>query len=310
MSTIVNQYLDDVKNNLRLEAGDENEIMSELASHIEDEVRDLKRTGLEDDEAAHTCVSLLGSAKTVAHLIYEAHSQGSWWQALLASLPHILFGVIFILNWFQGIVPVLLTLLAVLAVAVYGWWRRKSTWLFSWLGYSLLPVIAAGLSLLYLPKGLAWVAVLVYVPLALFLMIKVVTRTIRRDWLHLSLMLMPMPVIISWFIIAEWNGNLDGNIIDRLTYYGPSIGASFLVLAFGVVTFVRIRRRWLKIAVLFLTGAITLSLISVYAAGQLSLMGLLLLMIFLGSIFLIPAWLDKGKRPGRWGKIFEHRPMS
>ncbi|HEX7476009.1 MAG TPA: hypothetical protein VF318_08605, partial [Dehalococcoidales bacterium] len=159
MSTIVNQYLDDVKNNLRLEAGDENEIMSELASHIEDEVRDLKRTGLEDDEAAHTCVSLLGSAKTVAHLIYEAHSQGSWWQALLASLPHILFGVIFILNWFQGIVPVLLTLLAVLAVAVYGWWRRKSTWLFSWLGYSLLPVIAAGLSLLYLPKGLAWVAV-------------------------------------------------------------------------------------------------------------------------------------------------------
>jgi hypothetical protein len=309
LSTIIAQYLNDVKSNLRLEAGDENEIMCELATHIEDEVQELRQNGLAEEEAATTCVSLLGSAKTLAHLIYEAHSQGSWRQALLSSLPHLTFGLIFILDWFHGIVPVLSTLLAVFAVAAYGWWRRKSTWPLTWLGYSLLPVIAAGLSLLYLPKALAWVAIIVYVPLSLFLMIRVVTKTIKNDWLHLSLMLLPMPVIICWFMIAEWNGSLNGNVFDRLSYYGPSIGVSFLGLAFGVVTFVRIRRRWLKIVVLFLTGVITLFLISIYASGQLSILGLLLLMLLLGSIFLLPAWLDRA-HSRRWARTFEHRSMS
>ncbi len=310
MSTIITQYLDDVKSNLRLEPGDENEVISELATHIEDEVQELKKTGLPDEEAASTCVNLLGSAKSVAHLIYEAHSQGSWRQALMASLPHLLFGLIFILNWFQGIVPVLSLLVATLSVTVYGWWRHKTTWLFTWMGYAFLPVIAAGLSLIYLPRALAWIAIVVYLPLALWLMIRVVSQTMKKDWLHLSLMLLPLPMIISWFAIAELNGRLEGSALDKLAYYGPSIGASFLVLAFGVITFVRIRRRWLKVSVLFLTGAITLSLVSVYTSGDLSIVGLLLLMLLLGSIFLIPAWLDNGVRSGHWGKIFEHKPMA
>jgi len=309
LSTIITEYLDDVKSNLRLEAGDENEIISELATHIEDEVQELKQNGLPEEEAASTCVRLLGSAKTVAHLIYEAHSQGSWRQALLASLPHIAFALIFILNWFQGIVPVLIVLVVILFVTAYGWWRRKSTWLFTWLGYSLLPVIATGLTLLYLPRGLDWVAVIIYVPMALYLMIRVATQTIKRDWLHLSLMLLPVPVVVAWFVIAHWNGKLEGNVFDRLSYYGPAIGSSFFALAVGVIAFVRIRRRWLKIAVLFLTGVITLSLVGIYTSGQLSFMGLLLLMLLLGSIFLIPAWLDKSVRTRRRGKLFAQRPQ-
>jgi hypothetical protein len=309
LSTIITEYLDDVKSNLRLEAGDENEVISELATHIEDEVQELKQNGLAEDDAASTCVKLLGSAKTVAHLIYEAHSQGSWRQALLASLPHMVFGLIFFLNWFNGIVSVLSILVIILCVTAYGWWRRKSTWLMTWLGYSLLPVIAAGLSLLYLPKAFAWVAVLVYLPMALYLMIRVFTQTIKRDWLHLSLMLLPVPLVIGWFVIAEWNGSLEGNVFERLSYYGTSIGVSFLALAVGVITFVRIRQRWIKIGVLFLTGVIALSLFGIYASGQLSIMGLLLLMLLLGSIFLIPAWMDSGVRSRRRGRIITHRPI-
>jgi hypothetical protein len=309
LSTIITEYLDDVKSNLRLEAGDENEVISELTTHIEDEVQELKQNGLAEEDAASTCVRLLGSAKTMAHLIYEAHSQGSWRQALLASLPHMVFGLIFCLNWFNGIVPVLSILVIILCVTAYGWWRRKSTWLFTWLGYSLLPVIAAGLSLLYLPRAFAWVAVLVYLPMALYLMIRVVTQTIKKDWLHLSLMLLPVPLVIGWFVIAEWNGSLEGNVFERLSYYGTSIGLSFLALAVGVISFVRIRRRWLKIAVLFLTGVIALALFGIYASGQLSIMGLLLLMLMLGSIFLIPAWMDSGVRSRRRGRIITHRPI-
>jgi hypothetical protein len=305
VSINVDEYLDSVKTNLRLEASDEKEIITELASHIEDEVQELKSSGLRDDEAAVACLRLLGSAKTLAHQIYEAHSRGTWRQALMASLPHLLFGIVFALNWWRGIGGVLVMLILMLGTTAWGWWHHKSFWLFPWLGYSLLPVIAAGLSLLYLPKALAWLAVLVYVPLAIWLMYRIVGRTIQQDWIHLSLMLMPMPIIISWFLVAQWHSDFSKSTFDLLYHYGPWIGVSFLALAVGVVTFVRIRRRWLKIAVLFNTGVIAMALICFYAFGRLDLETFLFMILFLSSIFLIPALLGKGVRSGKWGKIFE-----
>lgn len=310
MSTIIEEYLDDVKSNLRLEASDEREVIAELANHIEEEVQELKKSGLKDDEAVSTCIKFLGSAKTVAHLIYEAHSQGTWRQALMASLPHILFALIFILNWWRGIVPVLMVIILILSTTVYGWWRGKTTWIFPWLGYSLLPVIVAGLSLLYLPRTLTWVAFIVYIPLALWLILRVVRQTIKKDWIHLSLMLLPMPVIIGWFAVSGWRGSYDTDLLMRLSVHGPWIGISFLALSFGVVSFIRIRKRWLKIAVLFMTGIITTALIISYAWGRLSFVSLLLLIILLVSIFLVPALLKNGVRSGKWGKIFENHPMS
>jgi len=309
LSTIVQEYLDNVRSNLRLEPSDEQEVLSELATHIEDEIQDLKKTGLREEEAASVCIRLLGSAKTVARQIYEAHSQGTWRQALLACLPHLLFGLVFLLNWWRGIVPVLVMLVMVLSTTVYGWWHRRSSWLFPWLGYSLLPVVAAGLSLLYLPRGFAWLAVLIYLPLALWLLYRVVSQTIKKDWVYISLMLLPMPVIISWFLTTEWREGFTVATIERFYYFGPWIGGSFLALAFGVVSFVRIRKRWLKVAVLFMAGVIAVSLIAFYARGRLEFVQLLLLFLFLASIFLIPALLETGARSGRWGKIFEHRPM-
>jgi hypothetical protein len=310
LSAIIDEYLDSVKNNLRLDVPEQKEVITELASHIEDEVQDLKKTGLRDEEAIHTCIRFLGSATSVAKMIYEAHSQGSWRQALMASLPHVLFGIIFILNWWRGIGPVLITLIVILATAAYGWWHKRTTWLFPWIGYSLLPVIIAGLSLLYLPRGLAWLAILVYLPLALWLILRVVSQTIKKDWLYISLMLLPMPIIISWFAVTEWRFGFDAAAVFQVSSYEPWIGASFLALAFGVVSFIRIRKRWLKIAVLFMTGMITLTLIFAYTSGRLSFVNLLLLILMLASIFLVPAFLENGARSGKWGKIFEHPPLS
>jgi hypothetical protein len=308
LSTIINEYLNRVKSNLRLEPPAEKEVLTELANHIEDEVSELKQKGLRDEEAENTCLRFLGSAKTVAKMIYEAHSQGSWKQALMASLPHILFGIIFILNWWQGIIPVLATLIVILATAVYGWWHGRSTWLFPWLGYSLLPVLAAGLSLLYLPAGFSWIAILVYIPLALWLVIGVVGQTIKKDWMYLSLMLLPLPVILAWFAVTEVHSMDDFRRLMTVSSYGPWLGLSFMSLGFGVVTFVRIRKRWLKISVLFLTGIITLMLVTSYTWGKISTTNFLLLFLLLASIFLIPALLENGVKSGKWGKIFEHRP--
>jgi hypothetical protein len=310
MSIVVDEYLKSIKSNLRMESKQENEIISELSTHIEDEVQELKKHGLHDEEAIKTSLSLLGSAKSVARQIYEAHSQGSWQQALMASLPHILFGLVFFLNWWRGIGSVLLMLILLLSTTVYGWWHRRSTWLFPWLGYSLLPVVAAGLSLLYLPRSYSWIAIIIYLPLAIWLILRIVSQTIKSDWMYVSLMLLPIPIIISWFLVAQWRGSLDSSTLERLTVYGPSIGVSFLALAFGVVAFIRTRRRWLKISVLFLTGIITLGLIFAYAWGTIDLTSLLLLILLLVSLFLIPALLQNGVRSGKWGKFFENHPMQ
>jgi hypothetical protein len=148
MVTAVSHYLDSVRENLRLEHPLGNEVIRELETHIEDELQELKDAGMSEEEAAKTCLTLLGSAKLVARQIYEAHSQGSWTQTLLAASPHLVFGLLFALRWWRGTGWLLVTLALVLSMAVYGWWRGKPAWLFPWLGYSLLPVVVVGLLLL------------------------------------------------------------------------------------------------------------------------------------------------------------------
>ncbi len=293
MVTELSHYLDSIRDNLRLDPSSEREVTSELETHIEDRLQELRQSGLSEEEAANTCVKLLGSAKLVARHIYEAHSQGTWKQALLASMPHLLFGVLFALNWWQGIGWLLVMLVLVLSVAVYGWWHGKPAWLFSWLGYSLLPVVVAGLLLLYLPKGWSWVAIFLYIPLALWLLYRVTVQTIKRDWLYSSLMLFPVPIILGWFLAVQLEGRFPEFSVERLHDMAPWIGLSFLALAVTAATFIRLRRRWLKVAVLFISGILTLIMAACYAEGRLGLFTFSVLILVLSSLFLTPALLDR-----------------
>ena len=303
MTTVLSHYLDDVRENLRLERSLESEVIQELETHIEDKCQELRKSGLSEEEAANTCLTLLGSAKLVARQIYEAHSQGSWSQALLAALPHFLFGLLFVLNWWQGIGWLLGILVLVLSMVVYGWWRGKPTWLFPWLGYSLMPVVAAGLLLLYLPEGWSWVAILIYIPLALWLLYAITVKTIRRDWLYTSLMLFPLPIIVGWFLAVEPVDKVPVYWLQRLQDFAPWIGLSFLALAVTVATFIRLRKRWLKVSVLVMSGLITLTMVAYYTEGKLSIPALLLLIIAMLLLLLSPAFLERtvkhsGQRAG------------
>ena len=299
MTTALSYYLDSIRDNLRLDPSIEREVISELETHIEDRLQELKDTGLSDEEAASTCVTLLGSAKLVARQIYEAHSQGSWRQTLLASAPHLLFGLLFALNWWQGIGWLLVMLALVLCAAIYGWWHGKPTWLFPWLGYSLLPVVGAGLLLLYLPAGWSWLAIIIYIPLALWFLYSVIIQTLRRDWLYSSLMLFPIPVIVGWFLAAELGGKFPELSIQRLYDLAPWIGLSFLALAAAVAVFVRLRQRWLKVAILVVSGLSTLAMVAYYAEGRLSWPVFLVLILVMFGLFLTPALVERRIRRHR-----------
>ena len=302
MVTVLSHYLDSVRANLRLDLSDEREVINELESHIEDRLQELTEAGLSEEEAANRCVALLGSAKLVARQIYEAHSQYTWGQTALASIPHLLFGLLFALNWWQSVGWLLVTLVLIVSTVVYGWCRSKPTWLFPWLGYSLLPVVVAGLFLLWLPAGWSWLAVLLYIPLALWLLYSVSVRTIKRDWLYSSLMLLPVPTIIGWFLAMETEGKFPEYSVQRVSDFAPWIGLSFLALALAVAMFMRLRQRWLKVAVLFMSGLLTLTMVAYYTGGKLGLATFLVLILLMLGLFVTPALLErKVRHSGRHG---------
>ena len=300
MTTVVSHYLDSVRDNLRLDLSSEREVINELRTHIEDELQELKEAGLSEDEAANTCVKLLGSAKLVARQIYEAHSQGTWRQALLASMPHLLFALLFALNWWQGIGWLLVVLGLILGMTVYGWWHGRPAWLSPWVGYSLLPVAVAGLLLLYLPEGWAWVAIVIYIPLALWLLYSITIRTIKRDWLYSALMLLPVPIIIGWFLAVAQEKGFPELSLMHIRDFAPWIGLSFLALAITSAVFIRLRQRWLKVAVLLISGLLLLIMVACYTEGRLGLPALFILMLVMVGLFLTPALLEhKIRRSGQ-----------
>jgi hypothetical protein len=296
MLTVLSNYLDSVRDNLRLDLSSEREVIRELEAHIEDELQELRESGLSEEEAASTCLTLLGSAKVVARQIYEAHSQGSWTQALLAATPHLLFALLFALNWWRGIGWLLAILALVLVMAVYGWWRGKPAWLFPWLGYSLLPVVAAALLLLYLPRGWSWVAIVVYLPLALWLICAITTKTIKKDWLYISLMLLPIPTIAGWFLAIEPVNQLPEDWLQRMQDFAPWIGLTFLALGVTVATFIRLRKRWLRVSVLVVSGLITLTMVAYYTEGRLSILSFLILMVVMLLVLLSPSLVERTLR--------------
>jgi hypothetical protein len=296
MLTVLSNYLDSVRDNLRLDHSSEREVIRELEAHIEDELQELQESGLSEEEAASTCLTLLGSAKLVARQIYEAHSQGSWTQALLAATPHLLFGLLFALNWWRGIGWLLGMLALVLVMAVVGWWRGKPAWLFSWLGYSLVPVVAAALLLLYLPRNWSWVAIVVYLPLALWLLYAITLRTIKRDWLYISLMLLPLPTVIGWFLAIEPINQLPEDWLQRMQDFAPWIGLTFLALGVTVATFIRLKKRWLRVSVLVVSGLITLTMVAYYTEGRLSILAFLILMVVMLLVLLSPSLVERTLR--------------
>ncbi len=286
------RYLVDLKDRLRLDPSSEREIVHELEMHVEDRFQELREDGLSDEEAARQSVGLLGSAKLLARQIYEAHSQGTWRQALLASMPHLFFASLFALKWLVGIGWLPVMLVAVFGIVLYGWFHGKPTWLFPWLGYSLFPVVVAGLLLLYLPKGLAWVTILLYIPLVLWLLCYITIKSINRDWLYSALTLLPVPTFIGWFLAVEQEVRFSGFSLEYLHHFAPWTGLSFLILAITVAAFIRLRKRSLKIMVLVASGLLTLTMVT-FASSRLGLFAFLGLALLMLSFLLVPALMDR-----------------
>jgi len=299
MTTELSQYLENIRYNSKLDLSEEREVISEIETHIEDRVWELTESGLSEEEAIETCLGQLGSTKLVARQIYETYSQGGWKQVLLASMPHLLFGALFVLNWWQHIGWLAVVLSLILGMTIYGWWHDRPTWVFSWLGYSLLPVLTVGLLLLYLPRGWSLLAIPVYIPLALWWLFHIIIQTTKKDWLFSSLMLLPIPIIIGWFLAVSPGARFTENSLQRVCYFAPWIGLSFLALALTIAAFIRVRQRGLRIGLLIISGLLTLTLVVYYTSGRLNTLTFVGLILVMWGVFLVPPLLERWLRSGR-----------
>ncbi len=295
-------YADSLRDYLRLEPTIESDVVRELNTHLEDKSHELIESGLSEEEASVTAAKLLGSPRIVAKQMYEVYSQGSWRQALFAALPHLLVAALFALHCWQNTIWLFGILIAVAGSVIYGWCHGKPAWLFPWLGYCLTPVITVGIILIYLPGSWAWVAAIAYIPLALLVIVPVTKRTIRKDWLFASLMLLPVPIVLGWILALEFEDALIW--YKQLQEFASQIALSFAVLALTVATFIRIRQRWAKVGALLTLEIFILVIVALGGNSAIGFGGWLLLVLLSLVLVLGPALLERKMRES------DHKPIK
>jgi len=289
-------YLDSLKNCLRLDPTVESGLIRELHAHLEDKSQELRESGFSEEEATEAAAQFLGSPQLVAQQMYEVYSQGSWRQALFAALPHFLIALLFALYCWQSTTWLVAILFIATCVVIYGWCHGKPAWLFPWLGYCLIPIVVAGILLIYLPGGWAWFAALAYAPLALFVLVLVTKLTIKRDWLFASLMLLPVPVVLGWMLALGIGDRYLG--YERLYEAAPWIALSFAVLTVTVATFIRIRQRWAKAGALLTPEILVLVILALASQNAISFWGWLFLTLLSLVLLLSPALIERKIREG------------
>ncbi|MCJ7514473.1 MAG: permease prefix domain 1-containing protein [Dehalococcoidia bacterium] len=300
-------YTDHLKDRLRLDTATESDVVREISTHIEDKKHELIESGLSERQATAATNRLMGSPELVARQIYEVYSQGSWLQAIFAALPHLLVAAFFALHWWQNTLWLLGILVAVIGTVLYGWFHGKPAWLFPWLGYCLLPVIAVGILLIYLPGGWAWLAASAYIPLALIIIFSVTKKITRKDWVFASLMLLPVPIMLGWILVLwmlaleHQNGFLSH---EQLYEFAPLIALTFAVLALTVTAFIRVKQRWLKVGVLLTLEIFVLIIMAVGGKSLINLVGWLGLILLAVILVLGPALMERKIRQA------SHKPLN
>ncbi len=288
-------YLNGLKSCLRLDSAVKDEFLRELRGHLEDKIGELREAGVSEEEAGDLAATLLGSPRILAQQIYEVYSQGSWRETLFAILPHFLTASFFALRWWLNPLWLAIILVVVIGTVIYGWCHGKPTWLFSWLGYLLIPVVVAGVMLLYLPGGWVWLATLVYVPLAVFILVVVAKQILKIDWLFVSLMLLPVPIVVGWVMVLS----TDATFIETAPVHEATvwIALSFTVLALAVATFIRVKQRWIKAGALLICAIMVLAVVALVSNNALSLWAWLFLSLLALSHLFVPAFFGtKNKR--------------
>ncbi len=273
MSRNLVEYVSFLCGSVRVDSRTRASINRELRTHLEDHAEDLKKDGRSEPDATRDAILSFGNPSVIARDLLMVHSRGTWKDAFLVSLPHLLMALLLTSYYQQSLAcAVAVFVIASLGIAqtVTG---KAPAWSFSWLGYCLVPAI---LAIFLLLGARHWWTVLgiAYIPCAVIVIVHVIRHTVTRDPLYLSLMLSPWAVITVWSIATHTFTDLHTAHLDslRILLYGRELVGSFVALAISSFVFTRIAPRWGKAIALIVPLAVVFAGVSVRCWADMSLL--------------------------------------
>jgi hypothetical protein len=275
MQPEVARYLEEVRTHLHLDPRTEKRVISELSTHFEEKLSDLYGQGMPEADAARAALDSFGDARWIARLMYESYSRGSWTEALISCQPHLILAALFATHVWRHPLLLGVAFATIIVIALLGWRSGSPAWLYSWVGYSLLPLLVASyFSMDPVAQTLTWLLggrgspaplwhLLMYLALyavTLRLIVSTAVVVARRDWILLSLMLLPLPVLVLWLVtVTRIVGFFSGALPDLAARFNAWDGAmAYFFVALGMMTalFVRVRRRFFKVGTVIVVGII------------------------------------------------------
>ncbi|HEY82747.1 MAG TPA: hypothetical protein G4O01_05595 [Dehalococcoidia bacterium] len=301
------KYLDEVRSHLHLDALTERRVIGELYTYFQEKVADLQEQGLSEAEATKEAIKSFGRARVVARLMYEAYSKGSWMEALIAALPHLIVAGLFATHLWRHPAPALGIFAILVGVTLGGWWHGKPNWLYSWIGYALLPLLITGFitwqmftqaaSSLLRGQGtpdtiLSFALLFALYTLSLAIITSTTVRVVKRDWILASLMLVPLPILGIWLFNTERVGGLFQAGGTLLYQWDTAMASVLMVLAVATASFIRLRQRVLKAGALLTIGILAGAIAADNIWGNPGFLGLLVTSLLLLLFLLSPALLE------------------
>ena len=263
------EYLSGLARRLHLASPVEREILTELATHIDEKAGELMARGIASDVAWARAVDEFGCPTRIADRLYEVHSRGSWYHTALAIIPHVLLALMFALHLWSEPVWIAVMLTGAAVISVVGWRKGRPRWTYPWLGYCLVvPILSWGLAMSAVGYG-AWgvltrgslplgvpiyAASLAYFAFSLWIVIRVVSRAARPDWVMASLAVLPVPFLAYWFFFFHTREEALRSVGQSLREFDSSAAVIFLILAVATAVFFRIGRRLVRVALVVITA--------------------------------------------------------
>jgi len=273
-------YLVAFRERLGLGSAESQEIVEELESHLNDKARDLEGQGFDGQTARILAVRHLGDPSEMARRMRLVYGYAGWTDVMLAALPHLMVGSMFLLEFCCNYFIIALFLGAITAVTWYGWHKGSpSKWLYSWLGYVIVaPVVSFLIAIHAIGYG-AWVMLtgkglpvfdpmiillICCAPFAMYSLLKLAREMVRRDWLLVSFAALPVPVFASWVLFFhsyEIYMGIHVEMLGNVDYLDMGI---FVGLAVITGLYLKLGRRALKVGLL-LVSAVTLGIVTAIA---------------------------------------------
>jgi hypothetical protein len=135
-------YLDELR------AGLGSDILDEIADHLSDRMEAWCKGGCDMDESERRTVEAMGPPERVAKALRNVHGRGTWQEAILAGLPHLLFAICAGLPPLAqalvgsphslGFEPLFWLAALVIATLLFAGRRGWPRWSASWIGYGML----------------------------------------------------------------------------------------------------------------------------------------------------------------------------